>query len=158
MELQTQGANFSPAFEVALGYVGASCLRTPVTGEEDLEGWYRVYCGLPAITILSRINEMLPIRTRVVNNLIKSFYMYRMSALNPVQVPLAINPETSLVDFFSLSAHFSRDVLDTISNEGEKITNLIVRLRPIVEELHKIRHDQPAEETAIGQRGDSFPK
>lgn len=137
-ELQSQGANFSVAFEAALGYVAASRLPLSSMASDDVVSQYRMSFSLPVNTALSNLNEMLPIRIRVIDGLVQSFFRFRVASMFPAEVPLAINPETSLVDFFSLSSHFSKDVLETIAEEGDKVTNLIVRLRPVWDDLCKM--------------------
>lgn len=135
MDLQNQGANHSRAFNVSMAYVIASKLALPAGGTEDLGGYYRMNHAIAVREAMSKINELIPFDMRSTEDMVKAFMQFRLNMVNMTDVPLAINPETSLVDFFTLSSCFSKDTLDTIQKEGSAITSLISRLGPIYKEI-----------------------
>lgn len=136
MELQNQGVNHNRSFEVALAYVIGSKLAIPAGGTDDLGGYFRMNHALNVRENMSKINELIPFDMRSTEDLVKSFLQFRLNMVNMAEIPLAINPETTLVDFFTLSSCFSKDALDCIKCEGGKITSLITRLGPIYKEIN----------------------
>lgn len=135
MDLQNQGANHNRAFNISLAYVISSKLALPAGGTDDLGGYYRMNHAISVREAMSKINELIPFDMRSTEDLVRAFLQFRLNMVNMAEIPLAINPETCLVDFFTLSSCFSKDALDTIQKDGGMVTSLITRLGPIYKEL-----------------------
>lgn len=135
--LQNKGANHNRAFQLALGYVIGSNLALPAGGTEDAVGYFRMNHALGIRETLSCINELMPFDMRAAEDDIRGFFQFRLNQINMPKISLAINPESSLVDFFSISSCFSKDAIDAVVNKGADLTNFIVQLTPIYEDLRK---------------------
>lgn len=119
------GQNQKRCFRIALAYSLAKQLPLPSQEVTDPKMHYLQNEATPVLRSLSCLNEIIPFDTKETRELVAAFYTNRVAAAYPRSVPLAMNPQTAIVDFFGLTTHFSNDVLQTIHQESAQICRLV---------------------------------
>lgn len=133
--IQNSGHNLKRYFPLALGYIIARNVSLPVEKIEDPVSYFRIQHEITANRIISAINELTPFDVRQAIQDARSFYCFRHEAINPQAIPLFPNKEKAVVDFFSISKHFSNEVIELISNQNTELTQTLVRLSSIYSDI-----------------------
>lgn len=156
-DIQSRGANHTRAFTLALGYVLGASLAIPNTDIGDAVGYYRMTHALSVHDILSKLNELVPFDIRSAEDDVRGFFQFRVNQVNAPETPLALNPDSSLVDFFSISACFSKDAIAAIEENGSDVTRWIATLRPICDDLRKTNQPESVSDVSAGNPEDRIP-
>lgn len=135
LSIQSRGVNQKRIFALGLAYVLSRDLALPAEGSEDQATYFRLQHELTVVNTLSSINELVPFNYKQCLEDVKAFFGYRNKARNPEKYVLAINPETSLVDFFSISTFFSNEVIAEIMKNGQELSRVISELTSIYEDI-----------------------
>ncbi len=152
--LQSRGVNHGRVFSVAMAYTVNRTLGLPSVPVEDVAGYYRMHFAVEVREVLSKINELIPFDMRSTEDDVKGLLQFRMNMVSLKNYPLAMNKETGLVDFFTLSSCFPNEVLDLIRDDSAKICHLVTQLSPIYEELlkaSKVQMDLPID-NGLGEK------
>lgn len=127
--------NRTESFAIALAYVLSQKLALPTERVEEIGTYYR----LNHLTLISRLiddcNEIIPMNTKLVRQVLEAFYCHRYNTVFPMAIPLALREDHVLEDFFGISKSFSDDVLDIIKKDSVALTTYINNLTKMVEEI-----------------------
>ena len=156
-DIQSRGANHTRAFTLALGYVLGASLSIPNTDIGDAVGYYRMTHALSVRGVMSKLNELVPFDIRAAEDDVRGFFQFRVNQINAPLTPLALNSNSSLVDFFSISACFSKDAIKAIEENGGDVTRWIATLRPICDDLRKVSQCETVADVGTGNPEDRIP-
>lgn len=135
LNLQNEGQSHQRAFTLAIGYVMGRSLSIPAEYTDDFAGYFRFNHQVELSSRLSTLNELIPFNTNQAMEDVRNFMSFRNSQRQPDRIPLALNKDNALVDFFGISKFFPKEVIEIISTKGDQLTRLISQLTPIMEDL-----------------------
>lgn len=127
--------NTKPYFNVAVAYVYAQNLTIPSQPVEDALAYYKLNHQQTVLSLMSQLNEIIPFDTRAAREIAQAFYAYRVSAVYPPKIPLAMSEDKAVAEFFGLTRNFSPEVLKVISENGKEICHTVNRITDLVGEL-----------------------
>lgn len=143
----SSGVNRKPVFALAIAHCLSRQLPLPIEAVADIRTYYRLQHEITMIGKLSSLNELFPFDTKAAKEAILSFYCQRYRAANPPAIPLALQKDTALEDFFGLTTYFSNDVLCLIREQGELLTQTINGLTMLLSDM-----DAAYKRNMIGQQ------
>jgi hypothetical protein len=120
---------------LALGKVLADRLSLPSTPVDDIGTYYRQSSATDYNTLLSDVNELLILDIQAVNDSATKFYMNRYYNAHPAAVTIAINAESAIPDFFSISRSFDKTTLSLIAENCVCLTDSVSKFKRLVSEL-----------------------
>lgn len=135
LNLQNEGLSHQRVFTVAVGYVLGRSLSIPAEYTDDFAGYFRFNHQIELSSRLSLLNELIPYNTSQAMEDVKNFMGFRNNQRHPERIPLALNKDNALVDFFGISKYFPKEVISLISEKGDQLTRLVSQLTPILEDL-----------------------
>lgn len=134
-KVASAGAQRTPHFQIALGYVLARRLSLPTEAVTDIQTYFRLQHQTVVEALLGDLNEILPYPTKVVLENVRAFYYQRYRSVNPPEVNLAQIPETGVEDFFGLSTVFPKDFFAILREDPAKVTMFVVGLTTLFNTL-----------------------
>jgi len=137
--IANSGCNRSKSFEVAVAYSLASKLALPTDKVDDITMYFRIQHEAAILGRLNHLNEILPFNTKAAKEAAKAFYNLRVYQANPAEIPLAFIKGQELKDFFGINHCLPAEVIETIENEGGKITNLLNGVAQFYKEIQEKR-------------------
>lgn len=129
------GLNRSKYFPLAVAYCISASLAIPSEEVTSAEEYYRNNHHNSVTALLSAINEVIPGNSKAAQEAVKKFYAFRVSAAFPKAIPLAMKPNTGVVDFFGLSAVFGDDILKLINESNGELTTMVNGIHSLVVDI-----------------------
>ena len=128
--------NREAIFTLAVGYAMASTMPLPPQAVNDLRDYYAYNGKKDNEDLLAAFNELVPFDTMAAREHTLAFYKLRYNTTFSKVVPLSMNPETSLEDFFGISGALSKGAIDTIKKNAPRLAVLIGRIRELLAEIN----------------------
>lgn len=120
---------------IAIARVIANEVILPSTEVDNITTFFNVQAGIDCSKYVSDINEILPIDSQCIMDLIVKFYNYRYNSAYPCSHILAVKKETAIVDFFRISKVFDETTLDVIKENCVQLTELVAKFLKLITEL-----------------------
>lgn len=134
-ELSLAGRSKELQTSLAVARVLANDLPLPSTPVESIASFYSFQCRIEVEGILNTINEICLVDVATILDYTSKFYSLRYNACNPSKTIMAFNKETALVDFFGISSTLDANAIKAITDEPNKMTELVNRFVTVKEEL-----------------------
>ena len=131
----SSATNREAIFAVAVGYASASTLALPPQQVDDLRDYFANNAKRGVEALLSCFNEMAPFDTVSAREHAWAFYKLRYNMVFVKASPIAMKPETAIVDFFGISNALPNATLELITQHPAKLSVLVGRLREVLREI-----------------------
>jgi len=127
----------SKSISLAIAKALSNSLSLPVTAVDNLSSYLNMEHTVTINSLLSAINEFLPIDVETIKDYIKRFYTFRYNLVHANKYTIALNEETAIVDFFGISKSFDPDTLSLIKIDHKLLTSYISNFNRILDEIKK---------------------
>ena len=134
-KLTTNNTSRAMSTSIALGRTLSNSLTLPSSPVDNPLQYFKIQNQLNLESLISTINEIVIIDTNAVLDYATKFYEYRYASVHPTPHVIALNKQSAIADFFSISKHFSKECLSVIESNPVFMTDLVNNFKNMIAEL-----------------------
>lgn len=111
----------------------------PTTKIDNLFVFYKTNNFAKNLEILNKINDILPVDDKAVEDLCLAFFKYRYSLYQSHcgYENVVWNHDTEkIASFFGINDYFDKDVLNAISQKGDIISHYVINFNSIIDSIN----------------------
>lgn len=113
-----------PVTTTAIAYAIAKNLQLPSSKVENIESFYKQTHSITTLKKISQINEFVIVNSNDLADTVRKFYLARYYVLNPPNLLWCPDPETAVVDLFSIHLGLDKVTLDNIKHDPIKLSKI----------------------------------
>lgn len=132
--LTSSNRSRSKEVSIAIARIVSNRFSIPV-GVQDITAYYNTQVRLELEAMVNSLNNLVVLDIQSILDYSAKFYNFRYLSACPSVHILAVNNQTAVVDFFSISRIFDEAFLKILSEHAVCITEATLRFSDILEEI-----------------------